>query len=105
MKSILIVEDDTILNDTLAFHLKQNRYKVNSAYTSQKALEYCMHMVFDLIIIDINLPDGNGFSLCKDINKNKVPNTAIVFLTGNNLEHDIIELERNHERNHYQKVA
>lgn len=91
MKSILIVEDDVTLNDTLAFHLKQNRYEVSSAYTTKSAIDYYMHTTYDLIIIDINLPDGNGFFLCKDINKSKVPKTAIVFLTGNDLEHDVLK--------------
>ena len=91
MKQILIVEDDITLNNTLSFNLSQNNFITTSAYSMKKALYEINHHTFDLIIIDINLPDGDGFSLCKSV-KNLISSTsAIVFLTANDLECDIIK--------------
>ena len=44
----------------------------------------------DLIVLDVNLPDGNGFDLCRDI-KIRRPDTAVIFLTANDMESDMLK--------------
>ena len=65
MKQILIVEDDSFLNKMLAYNLTADGYGVTSALNARTAAEAIRQREFDLVLLDINLPDGNGFELCK----------------------------------------
>lgn len=82
---ILIVEDDRTLNDGIALSLgKEN---VRQAYGIKQAGELLGEDT-DLVILDINLPDGNGMDFCRKIrSKSSVP---IIFLTANDMEIDIV---------------
>lgn len=91
MKIILVVEDDIVLNNTLTFNLKRNGYFVISAYSAKETLIQIKKTNFDLIILDVALPDGNGFSLFQIIKKKQLPTTAIIFLTANDLEDDVLK--------------
>ena len=63
MHRILIIEDDFSLNNTLAYNLRTAGYTVDSAYNAKEAFEYLKQYHYILLILDINLPDGNGFEL------------------------------------------
>lgn len=89
IKRILLVEDDRLLNQTLTFHLTTEGYEVIPSYNIASAKEYLSKDAFDLIILDINLPDGNGFDLCK-ICRNKII-APIIFLTANDMESDMLK--------------
>ena len=65
MKQILIVEDDSFLNKMLDYNLTADGYGVTSALNARTAADAIRHREFDLVLLDINLPDGNGFELCK----------------------------------------
>ena len=65
MKQILIVEDDSFLNKMLAYNLTADGYGVTSALNARTAADAIRQREFDLVLLDINLPDGNGFELCK----------------------------------------
>ena len=65
MKQILIVEDDSFLNKMLDYNLTADGYGVTSALNARTAAEAIRQREFDLVLLDINLPDGNGFELCK----------------------------------------
>ncbi len=74
MKQILIVEDDSFLNKMLAYNLTADGYGVTSALNARTADDVLRQREFDLVLLDINLPDGNGFELCKLIKpQRKVP--------------------------------
>lgn len=88
MKQILIVEDDTLLNHMLSYNLIAEKYSVTSVYTATEAQKKLTEMLFDLIILDVNLPDGNGFDLCKQIKASK--DIPVIFLTANDMESDMI---------------
>lgn len=83
---ILIVEDDSSLNNGIALSLKQENYEFRQCFTVREAETLLSEEEFDLIILDINLPDGSGFDLCKKIRKHS--SVPIVFLTANDLEID-----------------
>lgn len=89
MKRILIVEDDSLLNKTLVYNLTLDGYEVSSALTAKKAIAELNGTEFDLVLLDINLPDGNGYDLCRLI-KPDHPDTIIIFLTANDQESDQI---------------
>ena len=90
MKHILIVEDDSFLNKMLAYNLTADGYGVTSALNARTAAEAIRQREFDLVLLDINLPDGNGFELCKLI-KPQYPDTIVIFLTANDQESDQIQ--------------
>ncbi len=78
MKSILLVEDDTSLGETLKERLEKE-YQVDWAQSEKQAIDFIQKKNFDLVILDVNLPDGDGFSIAeKTALHNK---TNIVFLT------------------------
>ena len=90
MKRILIVEDDCLLNKTLAYNLTSDGYKAESVFNIKSAADMLEKLEYDLILLDINLPDGNGLDLCKLI-KPAHPDTLVIFLTANDQESDQIK--------------
>lgn len=90
MKRILIVEDDCLLNKTLAYNLSSDGYKADSAFNIKNAADMLEKSEYNLILLDINLPDGSGLDLCKLI-KPAHPNTLVIFLTANDQESDQIK--------------
>ena len=64
-KSILIVEDDETLLQTLAYNLEREGYSVSSATDGQTGLELARTQMPDLIILDIMLPELDGLSVCR----------------------------------------
>ena len=89
MKRILIVEDDNLLNKTLAYNLASDGYNITSVLNARAAAESLKTNIFDLVLLDINLPDGNGYELCRLI-KPEYPDTVVIFLTANDQESDQI---------------
>ena len=67
MKKILMIEDDTDLQEGLSFSLRLDRYETACASTCREGLSFLNTGHFDLILLDCNLPDGNGFDLCSQI--------------------------------------
>ncbi len=87
MKRILIVEDDALLNKTLTYNLISDGYNVTSALNAKTAANLLSEIEYDLVLLDINLPDGNGYDLCNLI-KPEHPDTLVIFLTANDQESD-----------------
>ena len=89
MSKILIVEDDLALSAGLCFELDAGGYLTVPAYNCHKARQLLGDGKYDLVILDVNLPDGNGFDLCREI-KAAMPKQPVIFLTANDLETDEI---------------
>ena len=87
---LLVVEDDRLLNNTLCYNLSAAGYTVDAAMTKSAADDLCKAQDYDLIVLDVNLPDGNGFELCRKI-KERRPDTAVIFLTANDMESDMLK--------------
>ena len=89
MKHILVVEDDSFLNKMVTYNLTADGYDVISVLNAKTATQALNSREFDLVLLDINLPDGNGFELCKLI-KPQHSDTIVIFLTANDQESDQI---------------
>lgn len=87
MKQILIVEDDNLLNKTLVYNLASDGYNITSATNAKDATNKLQNQQYDMVLLDVNLPDGNGYDICKLI-KPKYPDTMVIFLTANDQESD-----------------
>ncbi|WP_195199009.1 response regulator transcription factor [Faecalispora jeddahensis] len=88
MKHIFFVEDDLSLINGLSFAITNQGYEIDVARTSLEAEAIWTNGKYDLVILDVSLPDGSGYDLCKKIRKtSKVP---IIFLTAADEETDII---------------
>ena len=88
MKHIFFVEDDLSLISGLSFAIKKQGYEIDVARTSLEAETLWTNGKYDLVILDVSLPDGSGYDLCKKIRKtSKIP---IMFLTAADEETDII---------------
>lgn len=87
---ILVVEDDRLLNHTVCYHLSTAGYETDSAFTKDSASGLIQKNDYALIVLDVNLPDGNGFDLCRSIKASR-PDTAVMFLTANDMEADMLK--------------
>ena len=88
MKRIFFVEDDLSLIHGLSFALRQQGYEIVNARTCLEAENLWQDDSYDLVILDVTLPDGSGYDLCRLIRQtSKVP---ILFLTAADEETDII---------------
>ena len=88
MKRIFFVEDDQSLINGLSFALKKQGYDTDIARTKQEAEMLWTEDKYNLAILDVSLPDGSGYEVCKKIRRtSKIP---IMFLTAADEETDII---------------
>ena len=93
MKSILMIEDDTSIVELVEIHLKDIHCHVTKAYTGQDGLSYAVKNNYDLIILDVMLPDIDGIEICKKLRADKIF-SPIMMLTARSEEIDkIIGLE------------
>lgn len=89
MKKILVMEDDEILNSGLCYNLQKKEMQPVPVYSIKDAKEKMKEASFDLILLDVNLPDGNGFDFAKEAMPQY--NIPFIFLTAHNLEEEIIK--------------
>jgi two-component system, OmpR family, copper resistance phosphate regulon response regulator CusR len=89
-RSILIVEDERKIADTLKLGLAEHGFQVEVAYDGSIALKIFSARVFNLVILDINLPGMNGYELCKAIRavNNNIP---VIMLTSMSDMNDKVE--------------
>ena len=89
MNSILLIEDNEPIAKGLKYSLEQENFIVTISNKVQKSKELLKVNKYDLIILDITLPDGNGYELCKYIKTNfDIP---IIFLTAKDEEQDVVK--------------
>lgn len=85
---ILIVEDDRPLAGGLCRALQNGRTTTVSCHTLQEANRLLGETAFDLVVLDVNLPDGNGFDFLQEIKK--IYDISVIMLTANDMETDIV---------------
>ncbi|WP_419885244.1 response regulator transcription factor [Paenibacillus sp. B-A-8] len=88
MTTILIVEDDRLLNEGLKFMLEKEYFNIIQAYSYQQAASKIQDQTLGLVLLDINLPDGSGLALCQEIRR--MSSIPVIFLTANDTEQDMV---------------
>lgn len=88
MNKILLVEDDNSLNRGISFKLTKEGYEVFTAKSLEDARKTFINNTIDLILLDVGLPDGNGFDFCSEVRSRS--DALIIFLTACDEEVDIV---------------
>ena len=89
-RKILIVEDEEKIARFVELELVHEGYEVIKAFDGRTGLDLALSEHADLIVLDVNLPDGNGFDFCRKV-KERRPDTAVIFLTANDMESDMLK--------------
>ncbi len=89
MQKILLVEDDAALGQGICLTLKGSSVQIHLCQTLAQGRSALENGSFDLLILDVNLPDGSGLDLLRDIRRchSSIP---VILLTANDLETDIV---------------
>lgn len=87
MQKILIIEDDPATLMGLEDTLKEENFNITTVMSGKMGYEKALTGEYDLIILDLMLPEKNGIDVCKDLRKNEV-STPILMLTGKKEEID-----------------
>lgn len=89
MANIFLLEDDKILSKGILIALQKDGHIVTAAYGFMEAIQQYQKQKYDLFLLDINLPDGNGINFCRRIREtSEIP---VLFLTANDTEEDMLE--------------
>lgn len=89
MSRILLVEDDEPLSMGIEFSLKGENFEVEKAFCIKEAYELFGRGSFDLVLLDVMLPDGSGYDLCRSIRKDS--GIPVIFLTACDEEVNIVQ--------------
>lgn len=88
MAKILLVEDDGQIASYLGELLRAEGFDTQIAGSKKEASECLLIQAFDLVLLDVSLPDGNGFSICAEIKKEyEIP---VIFLTASGDEYSVV---------------
>lgn len=88
MSRILVVEDDQLMNGGICFNLQSCGHEPVPAYDLKSAEAYIKAQDIDLILLDVNLPDGNGFDFARQMKDyNEKP---LIFMTAHELDEEIM---------------
>ena len=88
MKKILLVEDNETIIMGLKYSLEQENFNVEVSKTVIDAKKIIENKYFDLVLLDISLPDGNGFEICEYIKQNN--DMPVIFLTARDEETNVV---------------
>lgn len=90
MKTILLIEDDRKLNQGISYALEKEAYRTLCAFSLSEAKKLQKDQGADLVLLDVNLPDGEGFLFCRWMRETgcEVP---VIFLTARDLEEDMLK--------------
>ena len=88
MKQIFLVEDDRAIAKNLMLLLQSEGFAVTHASTQNEAIDVFAEHRFDLALVDISLPDGNGFAVCTEIKQTR--DIPVIFLTASGDEASVV---------------
>ncbi len=89
MNRILLLEDDFSLIDGLSYSLKKQGFELDIARTIKEANNIWVDGKYDLLILDLSLPDGSGFEVCQKVRE--ISNVPIIFFTASDEEINIVK--------------
>jgi two-component system, OmpR family, response regulator len=87
LMKILVIEDELIIANSLKKGLQQERYVVDVALTGTEGYDLALNEKYDLILLDLMLPEMDGITICQELRKNKIT-TPILMLTAKGQTHD-----------------
>jgi DNA-binding response OmpR family regulator len=85
----VIVEDDWDLNQSMGYVLEKEGYAVKGVHSIGEAMEFFAGEDFHMVLLDVNLPDGEGFGFCQWVKERR--DTKVLFLTARDLEEDALK--------------
>ncbi len=88
MKKIFLVEDDKTISKNLILLLRSEGFTVSHAFTQGEAVQMLAAGKFDMALVDISLPDGNGFAVCTEIKQTQ--GIPVIFLTASGDEASVV---------------
>ena len=88
MQKILLLEDDAALGSGIQLALQSQTMQITLCTTLEQARRALSLSPFDLLILDVNLPDGNGLELLRQLRKSR--DVPVILLTANDMEMDIV---------------
>lgn len=87
---ILIVDDEPNIVMSLEFLMRKSQYNVSIARNGTEALEAISHTAFDVVLLDIMMPDVDGYEVCRQLRlRPDRANTKVIFLSAKSREADI----------------
>lgn len=86
---VLLVDDEQRMLDLLELYLRAHKYKSKKALSAKEALSYIEEETFDIVLIDIMMPEMNGWDLCRAIRKNS--DVPIIMVTAREQKEDIVK--------------
>ncbi len=86
--NILLLEDDLILNEIITEYLESKDYTVTSTYDGEDALTNLFSNIYDLLLLDVNVPNINGFEILQRLRQEKIT-TPSIFITSLNQIDDL----------------
>ena len=89
MVNILLVEDDKNIANTISYYLQQEGFLIGTARTVKEGIEKIKENPYDVMLLDINLPDGTGHELYEKMKK--IQEIPTIFLTALDEEKDIVK--------------
>ena len=87
MKNVLVIEDDKTISDLINIHLKDMGCTVTRVYDGKDGLKDAVNNNYDLIVLDIMLPNLDGLEICKELRKQE-NYTPVLMLTAKSEEFD-----------------
>jgi DNA-binding response OmpR family regulator len=92
LKQILVIEDEELIREELAIMLEKAGYQVDKVTDFHNVTEQILNLSPDLVLLDLNLPDENGFQICKNI-KNRSSFPVLVLTSREQLKDEIQALK------------
>lgn len=89
MKKVLLVDDEKRMLDLLELYLKPHRYLCKKAVGAEEALVLMESEAFDIVLLDIMMPEMDGWELCREIRK--FSDVPIIMLTARDQQQDVIK--------------
>ena len=84
-----MAEDDKTIVEGLSYALGQEGFETCAAYTAAQAIEFLREKAFDLALLDLSLPDGSGYDICRFIKRQSLT-TRVIFLTACDEETSVV---------------
>ena len=89
MKKVLIVEDEKRMADLIALYLRPHNYETKKVYHAKETLDYIKKEKFDIVLLDIMMPEINGFELCQKIRE--ISDIPVIMVTARDQQADIVK--------------